>query len=276
MPVPGIRCTSVFQRPWKTGVSSAGTCTSSGPSTTGTGALSARSSSTRRVNGALVASRSASVAGAAVADPAPGRDQVEHEVVRAGQQGHREPGGAAPVRQFEDAALEVRAEAGRGLLVLLGLVARRRAAGRGGEHRELRGPAGEGGHVVITGVSTPDGAAEPGRAAEGCRGDLAAGPVHHHQALDLPALGSDPQLAALRRGDPVARIRLPHGDGEAWPVTRYRDVRLVTSDPRFVRSGDYWWVRGRSAQAKLKRSAPGRADVPGCCAVSRQSLRETR
>ncbi|MEU8571517.1 cytochrome P450 [Streptomyces pathocidini] len=46
----------------------------------------------------------------------------------------------------------------------------------------------------------------------------------------------DPQLGQLAADGPVARIRLPHGEGEAWLVTRYEDVRTVTSDRRFSRS----------------------------------------
>lgn len=53
---------------------------------------------------------------------------------------------------------------------------------------------------------------------------------------DLRGLEFDPLLAELLRDEPVARIRLPHGDEDAWLVTRYEDVRMVTSDPRFSRS----------------------------------------
>ncbi|MFV0130500.1 cytochrome P450 [Streptomyces sp. HMX112] len=53
---------------------------------------------------------------------------------------------------------------------------------------------------------------------------------------DLRGLEFDPLLAELLRDEPVARIRLPHGDGDAWLVTRYDHVRMVTSDARFSRS----------------------------------------
>ncbi len=53
---------------------------------------------------------------------------------------------------------------------------------------------------------------------------------------DLRGLEFDPLLAELLREEPVARIRLPHGNGDAWLVTRYDHVRRVTSDPRFSRS----------------------------------------
>ncbi|MET8169393.1 cytochrome P450 [Streptomyces sp. NPDC005329] len=50
------------------------------------------------------------------------------------------------------------------------------------------------------------------------------------------ALEFDPVLKQLMTEEPVSRIRLPHGDGEAWLVTGYDDVRTVTTDRRFSRS----------------------------------------
>ncbi|GAA1541131.1 cytochrome P450 [Streptomyces albidochromogenes] len=55
------------------------------------------------------------------------------------------------------------------------------------------------------------------------------------------ALEFDPQLRRMLDSDPVARIRMPYGEGEAWLVTRYEDVRTVTTDRRFSRSA----VKGR-------------------------------
>ncbi|MFD8544271.1 cytochrome P450 [Streptomyces sp. NPDC059649] len=49
------------------------------------------------------------------------------------------------------------------------------------------------------------------------------------------ALEFDPTLKRLLTEEPVARIQLPHGDGWAWLVTRYEDVRTVTTDRRFSR-----------------------------------------
>jgi len=46
----------------------------------------------------------------------------------------------------------------------------------------------------------------------------------------------DPRFGPLRETTPVCRIRLPYGDGDAWLVTRYDDVRRVLSDPRFSRA----------------------------------------
>lgn len=55
-------------------------------------------------------------------------------------------------------------------------------------------------------------------------------PLPHHDGL-----GPLPELAALRRDAPCARIVLPSGD-PAWLVTRYRDVRSILADPRFSRT----------------------------------------
>ncbi|MFD4256237.1 cytochrome P450 [Streptomyces sp. NPDC058534] len=49
------------------------------------------------------------------------------------------------------------------------------------------------------------------------------------------ALEFDPILKYLMTEEPVSRIRLPHGEGEAWLVTGYDDVRTVTTDRRFSR-----------------------------------------
>ncbi|MFJ4624312.1 cytochrome P450 [Streptomyces sp. NPDC088812] len=49
------------------------------------------------------------------------------------------------------------------------------------------------------------------------------------------ALEFDPVLRHLMTEEPVSRIRLPHGEGEAWLVTGYDDVRTVTTDRRFSR-----------------------------------------
>jgi cytochrome P450 len=57
-------------------------------------------------------------------------------------------------------------------------------------------------------------------------------PIPGPEALEPP-----PEWAELRRGCPVAGIRLPSGD-RAKVVTRYGDVRQVLSDPRFTRRLD--------------------------------------
>lgn len=56
-------------------------------------------------------------------------------------------------------------------------------------------------------------------------------PFRHDEAL-----APDPFLTRMRTESPVARARLPYGEGDAWLVTRHDDVRAVTSDRRFSRA----------------------------------------
>ncbi|MER7761454.1 cytochrome P450 [Streptomyces sp. NPDC097619] len=60
-------------------------------------------------------------------------------------------------------------------------------------------------------------------------------PVRSWPALDLFGTEFDPVLAGLMREGPVTRIKLPNGDGWAWMVSAYEDVRTVTNDRRFSR-----------------------------------------
>ncbi|MDT9700563.1 cytochrome P450 [Streptomyces sp. P17] len=60
-------------------------------------------------------------------------------------------------------------------------------------------------------------------------------PIRHWPALDLTGVDFDPVLTELMREGPITRIQLPNGEGWAWLVTRYDDVRMVTNDPRFSR-----------------------------------------
>ncbi|MER6674068.1 cytochrome P450 [Streptomyces sp. NPDC000983] len=60
--------------------------------------------------------------------------------------------------------------------------------------------------------------------------------VRDWPARDLNGTDFDPVLAELMREGPLTRIRLPHGEGWAWLVTRYEDVKAVTDDPRFSRA----------------------------------------
>ncbi|MYV54800.1 cytochrome P450 [Streptomyces sp. SID3212] len=62
-----------------------------------------------------------------------------------------------------------------------------------------------------------------------------ARPVRFWAVPDLSGLDFDPFLAERLSEDPVSRIRLPHGEGFAWLITRYEDVKLVTNDARFSR-----------------------------------------
>lgn len=73
-------------------------------------------------------------------------------------------------------------------------------------------------------------------------------PVRHWPALNLTGVDFDPVLTELMREGPVTRIQLPNGEGWAWLVTRYDDVRMVTNDSRFSREA----VMGR----QVTRLAP--------------------
>ncbi|WP_320780411.1 cytochrome P450 [Streptomyces sp. CRN 30] len=56
-------------------------------------------------------------------------------------------------------------------------------------------------------------------------------PFRHDNALE-----PDPYLTRMRAEAPVTRVRMPYGEGTCWLVTRYADVRTVTSDRRFSRA----------------------------------------
>ncbi len=60
-------------------------------------------------------------------------------------------------------------------------------------------------------------------------------PVRFWDVPDLRGLDFDPFMAECLRDEPVCRVKLPNGEGHAWFVTRYEDVKFVTSDPRFSR-----------------------------------------
>src|SRR5205085_3836626 len=48
-------------------------------------------------------------------------------------------------------------------------------------------------------------------------------------------LDEHPGYEEARRADGLTRVRMPYG-GPAWLVTRYDDIKVVLSDPRFSRS----------------------------------------
>ncbi|MFF9839716.1 cytochrome P450 [Streptomyces sp. NPDC013740] len=60
--------------------------------------------------------------------------------------------------------------------------------------------------------------------------------VHDWAVVPLPDTTFDPLPHRLLREEPVARVRLPHGEGHAWLVTRYEDVKSVSADPRMSRA----------------------------------------
>lgn len=78
------------------------------------------------------------------------------------------------------------------------------------------------------------------------------------------ALALDPTYAELRTEEPLSRVRLPYGE-DSWLVTRYDDVRLLLSDPRFSRrraiAGDPPRLRkdGASGTGLLGMDPPGHA-----------------
>jgi cytochrome P450 len=58
----------------------------------------------------------------------------------------------------------------------------------------------------------------------------------HQYPFGLPErLNLDPRYAEVRATEPVARVQLPYGE-PAWLATRYHDVKVVLSDPRFSRA----------------------------------------
>lgn len=64
----------------------------------------------------------------------------------------------------------------------------------------------------------------------------AAEPAHACTFDYAEALEFDPALRRLSADRPVARIRLPYGEADAWLVMRYEDVKTVTTDRRFSRA----------------------------------------
>ncbi|MFE9568855.1 cytochrome P450 [Streptomyces sp. NPDC006692] len=61
-------------------------------------------------------------------------------------------------------------------------------------------------------------------------------PVRFWSVDDVEALDFDPAMQEMLEDGRLARIRMPHGEGEAWVATKYEDVKLVTTDPRFSRA----------------------------------------
>jgi cytochrome P450 len=53
--------------------------------------------------------------------------------------------------------------------------------------------------------------------------------------FDMLDIGVSVTYEDLRRDEPMSRVRMPYGE-EAWLATRYADVKLVMTDPRFSRA----------------------------------------
>src|ERR1700761_5334681 len=61
-------------------------------------------------------------------------------------------------------------------------------------------------------------------------------------------------LSEIREHSPARRIRFPDG-GEGWLITRFEDVKAISSDPRVSRDHDRLWELERTHMA-----APGGPD----------------
>ncbi|MFE7779002.1 cytochrome P450 [Streptomyces sp. NPDC057445] len=85
--------------------------------------------------------------------------------------------------------------------------------------------------------------------------DVSRPPVRMWPVGELSGVEFDPVLAELMREGPVTRIKLPNGEGWAWLVSRYDDVRMVTNDPRFSRKA--------VVEHDVTRVAPHFIPVPG-------------
>ena len=97
---------------------------------------------------------------------------------------------------------------------------------------------------------------EPLDPAEEADGEVTC-PVRHWKVPDLAGVDFDPTLAELMREGPVTRIQLPNGEGWAWLVTRYDDVRMVANDPRFSREAVMEQPVTRLAPHFIPRRAAG-------------------
>ncbi|MDQ0383091.1 cytochrome P450 [Amycolatopsis thermophila] len=60
--------------------------------------------------------------------------------------------------------------------------------------------------------------------------ELRSYPFSRPERLDM-----EPMFADLRANEPLIRVRLPYGE-PGWLATRYEDVKVVLSDPRFSRA----------------------------------------
>ncbi|MFV2097021.1 cytochrome P450 [Micromonospora sp. LOL_013] len=61
---------------------------------------------------------------------------------------------------------------------------------------------------------------------------VTAGSLRLYPFSDRADLTVDPTYGDLRSKEPVARVRMPYGGGDAWLVTRHADARKALSDPR--------------------------------------------
>jgi cytochrome P450 len=94
-------------------------------------------------------------------------------------------------------------------------------------------------------------------------------PFRHDEALE-----PDPFMTRMRIQAPVVRVRMPYGEGEAWLVTRYDEVRAVTTDRRFSRAALIGRDFPRITPAPItQREAINLMDPPALNRVRRLVLR---
>ncbi|MDQ8702046.1 cytochrome P450 [Streptomyces sp. LHD-70] len=75
------------------------------------------------------------------------------------------------------------------------------------------------------------------RAAFGLETESASDEAVHCWSLDdLEGLEFDPFLRDRLRDERATRVQLPFGEGSAWLMARYADVKAATTDPRFSRA----------------------------------------
>ncbi|MEU8758997.1 cytochrome P450 [Streptomyces sp. NPDC048659] len=87
--------------------------------------------------------------------------------------------------------------------------------------------------------------------------------VHDWAPTPLPGTVFDPLPHRLLHEEPVARVRLPHGEGHAWLVTRYEDVKLVSADPRLSRAATVGRpITSMTPHTLAPAGGVGRADPP--------------
>ncbi|MCW7943993.1 cytochrome P450 [Streptomyces hygroscopicus] len=85
----------------------------------------------------------------------------------------------------------------------------------------------------------------------------ASPPVRRWPALEPTGTDFGPVLTELMHDGPVTRIELPDGEGRAWLVTRYDDVRMIANDPRFSRGA----VMGQPVARLASHFIPQRGPV---------------
>ncbi|EEP74804.1 cytochrome P450 [Micromonospora sp. KC207] len=79
---------------------------------------------------------------------------------------------------------------------------------------------------------------------------VSGGPIRDYP-FEMHEIDSSPLYATLRRDEPMSRVQLPYGE-PAWLATRYADVKVVLTDPRFSRA-----IAQGLDQPRLRRQLDG-------------------